>query len=161
MLDNFACAYASSKILLQGMLYLTNQACYFYSPFNAKTLVGRGSKIQVPYTELASIKKENTVLVFPNAIRFIFKSGDQLLFQSFISRDTCFSFILSLMTQQGLLEQTRQSQLQSSTRAEKLMTSVKDYYVSRKVTSLKEGTASSKVLTSNPSIEQKPQPADK
>ena len=89
----------------------------------------------MPFTELASIKKENTVLVFPNAIRFIFKSGDQLLFQSFISRDTCFSFILSLMTQQGLLEQTRQSEILCKTRAEKIMTQVKDYYVSHKKTS--------------------------
>lgn len=99
VLDNFACAFTSSKILLQGMLYLTDQSCYFYSPFNVKTLVGQGSKIQIPYAELKSIKKESSFIVFPNAIRFIFKSGEQILFQSFLSRDTCFSFILSLMTQ--------------------------------------------------------------
>ena len=40
VLDNFTCAFTSSKILLQGMLYLTNNAIYFYSPFNAKTILG-------------------------------------------------------------------------------------------------------------------------
>ncbi|MFN9900183.1 MAG: hypothetical protein ACK55Z_15615 [bacterium] len=34
MLENFSCAYASPTILLQGMLYLTDRQCYFYSPFN-------------------------------------------------------------------------------------------------------------------------------
>ena len=39
--DNFSCAFnCGSNMLLQGMLYLTNKSCYFYSPFNQKTLVG-------------------------------------------------------------------------------------------------------------------------
>jgi GRAM domain len=80
VLDNFACAFASSRILLQGMLYLTNRACYFYSPFNVKTLLGQGSKIKIPLVDLKSIKKETSFLVFPNALRFIFKSGEQILF---------------------------------------------------------------------------------
>ena len=98
VLDNFACAFNSPKILLQGMLYLTDKCCYFYSPFNEKTLVGQGSKIQIQFTELRSVKKESSMFIFPNAIRFIYKSGEQILFKSFLSRDTCFSFILSLMT---------------------------------------------------------------
>lgn len=53
----------------------------------------------VSYSDLMSIRKESSLMLFPTAIRFIFKSGEQLLFQSFLSRDTCFSFILSLMTQ--------------------------------------------------------------
>ena len=41
VLDNFACAFKAPKsLLLQGMLYLTDKCCYFYSPFNVVTLVG-------------------------------------------------------------------------------------------------------------------------
>lgn len=71
------------------------------------------------------------MLIFPNAIRFIFQSGDQFLFQSFLSRDTCFSFILSLMTSKGLLEQTKQSYEISSTKAEKMAHALKGYYNSK------------------------------
>ena len=82
----------------------------------------------IPYAELRSVNKESSFLVFPSAIRFIFKSGEQVLFQSFLSRDTCFSFILSLMTQQGLLEQAQQSYLLSSTKAEKMANALKGFY---------------------------------
>ena len=99
VLDNFGCAFHTQKLLLHGMLYLTDKSCYFYSPFNEKTIVGQGSKIQIRFTELKSIKKESTWVVFPNAIRFTYKNGYQALFRSFLSRDTCFSVILSLMTQ--------------------------------------------------------------
>ena len=76
MLDNFACAFNSPKLLLQGMLYITDKNCYFYSPFNEKTLVGQGSKIQISYSELKSVKKESSMFIFPNAIRFTYKSGE-------------------------------------------------------------------------------------
>ncbi len=77
---NFACAFTSSKLLLQGMLYLAKSSIYFYSPFNEKTLLGYGSKIHILYNDLQCIKKETAMLIFPNAIRFIFKSGEQILF---------------------------------------------------------------------------------
>lgn len=46
--DDFACA-ANIKVLLQGMLYITDRACYFYSPFNNKTIIGHGTKIRIPF----------------------------------------------------------------------------------------------------------------
>jgi hypothetical protein len=50
-----------------------------------------------------------TLFIFRDAIRFTFKSGDTVLFKSFLSRDTCFSFILSRMIGQGMLQQTVES----------------------------------------------------
>ena len=99
MLESFACATtpANTKIILQGKLYITDRCCYFYTPFNHKTLLGKGSKIRCPYSEIDSIKKETTLVFFANSIRFFFKSGEQILFQSFLSRDACYNFMVSLM----------------------------------------------------------------
>lgn len=51
-------------LVLQGKLYLTDRSCYFYSPFNTKTILGKGSKIQIKYSELETIKTENRMLIF-------------------------------------------------------------------------------------------------
>lgn len=48
VIDSYSCA-ASRKILLQGMLYVTDRSLYFYSPFNDKTLFGNNTKIAIPY----------------------------------------------------------------------------------------------------------------
>jgi hypothetical protein len=74
VLENYACA-AHLKILLQGMLYVTDRCAYFYSPFNNKTVVGHGTKVRIPYLAIKEIKKESSLVVFPNAIRFMLKSG--------------------------------------------------------------------------------------
>jgi hypothetical protein len=66
------------------MMYITEHDFYFYSPFNESTLLGKGSKIKIPYADLKSISKELTLLIFPDAIRFTFKSGDSILFKSFL-----------------------------------------------------------------------------
>jgi hypothetical protein len=73
------------------MMYVTNLSVYFYSPFNPKTLLGRGSKLT--FDAISDIKKETTLVVFNDAIRFSFKSGGSFLFRSYIHRDTCFSMI--------------------------------------------------------------------
>ena len=93
VLDNYACA-ASFTLLLQGMIYVTNKHVYFYSPFNKKTMLGRGTKIKMSYDAISHIKKESAILVFPNSIRFVLKSSEEICFTSFVSRDTCFSLIL-------------------------------------------------------------------
>ena len=76
------------------MLYVTEKAVYFYSPFNHKTIFGHGTKIKIPYGIIRLVKKETTLLIFPNAIRFVLTNREELLFASFVSRDTCYSLIL-------------------------------------------------------------------
>ena len=92
VLENYACA-ANFTLLLQGMLYITNKNVYFYSPFNKKTMLGRGTKIKMSYDAIELIKKESAILVFPNSIRFILKNKEEMLFTSFVSRDTCFALL--------------------------------------------------------------------
>mmetsp|Transcript_1732 Transcript_1732/g.2417 ORF Transcript_1732/g.2417 Transcript_1732/m.2417 type:complete len:118 (-) Transcript_1732:1886-2239(-) len=82
------------NILLQGVLYVTNRAVYFYSPFNNKTIFGHGTKIKIPYKAVRLVKKESTLLIFPNAIRFVLASREEIVFASFVSRDTCYSLVL-------------------------------------------------------------------
>lgn len=76
------------------MLYVTERAVYFYSPFNNKTIFGHGTKIKIPYDAVHLVKKESTLLIFPNAIRFVLESREEIVFASFVSRDTCYSLIL-------------------------------------------------------------------
>ena len=82
------------NILLQGVLYVTERAVYFYSPFNNKTIFGHGTKVKIPYEAVRLVKKESTLLIFPNAIRFVLDSREEIVFASFVSRDTCYSLIL-------------------------------------------------------------------
>jgi hypothetical protein len=77
------------------MMYVTDQSTYFYSPFNSKTFIGLGSKIHLPYSAIKTIKKESKLVIFKTSIRFVLKSGQELVFSNFLSRDTCFSMILN------------------------------------------------------------------
>lgn len=97
VLENYSCA-ANCGILLQGMLYVTQLNVYFYSPFNKKTVIGHGTKIKISYESLSQIRKHSHLLIFPNSIRFELKSGEDITFTSFVSRDTCFSLILMQLT---------------------------------------------------------------
>ena len=93
VIDSFACA-ASQKILLQGMLYVTDMNLYFYSPFNDKTLIGKGTKMRISYNSIDCIKKAHNALFFSKSIKVILKHSQQeLLFTSFISRKTCYNII--------------------------------------------------------------------
>ena len=92
-MEHYCCA-ARMNILLQGVLYVTERAVYFYSPFNNKTIFGHGTKVKIPYDAVRLVKKESTLLIFPNAIRFVLDSGEEIGFASFVSRDTCYSLIL-------------------------------------------------------------------
>ena len=84
------------------MLYLTDQFLYFYSPFNPNTLIGKGSKLRIAYSEIQQISKQKSLLVFPDAIKITLIDGGCILLRSFVSRDTCYSFILSrLMSFRG------------------------------------------------------------
>ncbi len=57
VLANYACA-AKCSILLQGMIYITNKALYFYYTFNDKTLIGYGTKSKSPLPRLKTSKRK-------------------------------------------------------------------------------------------------------
>lgn len=78
-------------------MHLTSTGIFFCSPFNPSTLLGKGFKISIMYSEINSLQKETTLLLFRDTIQVQLNSGCVVTFKSFISRDTCFSFIMSRM----------------------------------------------------------------
>jgi len=50
-------------------------------------------------------------MIFKNQIRFLLKTGQELVFSNFLSRDTCFSIILNLLRTNELLNERRQDSL--------------------------------------------------
>jgi len=50
------------------MLYVTDKNLYFYSPFNDKTLIGKGTKIRISYSIIDCIKKAHNALFFSKSI---------------------------------------------------------------------------------------------
>lgn len=65
-IDNFCCAL-SGPILIQGTIYVTTRCCYFYSPIAANfSSFTKGTKVKMAYSDLATIKKENRLNVFPS-----------------------------------------------------------------------------------------------
>jgi len=142
VLENYACA-ANCKILLQGMLYVTNQNVYFYSPFNEKTLIGHGTKIKISYKSISHLKKENNLVIFPNSIRFYLDNGNEIVFTSFVSRDTCFSLILKQLTEIGKRNSAAHSLQSNTTKAELVAAKVSDVARSAK-SKLKNGRSSKK-----------------
>jgi len=86
---------------------LTDRCCYFYSPFNSKTILGKGSKLRIKLSDLEAVKMETTLIFFANSLRFFYKSGEQIVFTSFLSRDSCYNQIVNLMTKQSIVENSR------------------------------------------------------
>ena len=113
-MENYCCA-VRTNILLQGVLYVTEKAVYFYSPFNNKTIFGHGSKIKIPFSAVRLVKKESTLLIFQNAIRFVLGTAEEVVFASFVSRDTCYSLILRQFAVAGLSKVAIQSLNDKST----------------------------------------------
>ena len=95
------------KIMLQGMLYITDRNIYFYSPFNNQTIIGYGTKVTINYLQLNEIKKVDSLLVFKTGIKLNLKSGQDIQFNNIALRDTCYAQILRQMTQEDLLTEAQ------------------------------------------------------
>lgn len=94
ILDEYNCA-VQKKVLLQGRLFISNEALYFYSMFNNSTIFfGQETKIKINYSEIGDIKKAKNAKIFHNSILIKLKVGIELFLTSFLSRDECFRLIL-------------------------------------------------------------------
>ena len=93
VIDNFNCAY-EDKILLQGVLYITNKKLFFYSWFNNKTLFG-ATKMLIPMNDVLKIEKKYNCKIFDNSILITTKITE-LFFTSFVFRDKCYDIVFDL-----------------------------------------------------------------
>lgn len=85
------------NILVQGKLFVTSEAIYFYSYFNDNLIFGKETKIKICYPEIHKIKKYTSALIFDTSLLVELKNGKKLIFASFISRNTCFDLIIDVM----------------------------------------------------------------
>ena len=91
LIADFSCA-VESAVLLHGRMYVTDRVLCFYS-----NLFGLEKKIRIPYSHITVFTKENTALVFPNAIA-ITTYRKEYLFRSFWDRDECYRLLKDLIS---------------------------------------------------------------
>jgi hypothetical protein len=73
--DTFSCAI-QLRILIQGKLFISNKAIYFYSYFNDQKLIfGKETKIKINYSEIKEIRKAKYAKWFPNSITVTLVDG--------------------------------------------------------------------------------------
>jgi hypothetical protein len=97
MIRSFNCALLG-KILLQGKCYISNEAIYFYSVFNDRNLIKKGTptKLRIPYDNIMKIEKAYNAKIFDNSIRITLKEENKRVFlTSFINRNNCYNLIVA------------------------------------------------------------------
>lgn len=79
---------------MQGMLYITTTSLYFYSPFNDRTLLGKDTKLHLPFTSIEHVNKTTNKIYMPNSIKIILHDNlPEVFLTAFIHRDLCFDII--------------------------------------------------------------------
>lgn len=86
IIEDYSCA-VESTVLMHGRLYVTRNFVCFYS-----NLFGLEKKMRIPYSHIKSITKENTAMLFPNAISICTNKKDYT-FRSFWDRDQCYKLL--------------------------------------------------------------------
>eukprot|EP00123_Amoebidium_parasiticum_P010512 comp20154_c0_seq2/m.24929 comp20154_c0_seq2/g.24929 ORF comp20154_c0_seq2/g.24929 comp20154_c0_seq2/m.24929 type:complete len:444 (-) comp20154_c0_seq2:140-1471(-) len=89
LIEDFTCAL-QRDILLQGRLYITNNYFCFHS-----NIVGWETVLTIKFSDITSIEKVRTAIVFPNAIQ-VATAHQKFTFSSFISRDQAFARLTDL-----------------------------------------------------------------
>ncbi|XP_045133195.1 uncharacterized protein LOC123517306 isoform X5 [Portunus trituberculatus] len=90
VLNYFSCALVSD-ILLQGTLYITHNYFAFYSK-----IFGHVSRLLIPVTQVASLQKERTAKIIPNAVGLQMLDGKNYVFGSLLSRDSTYKLMLHI-----------------------------------------------------------------
>ncbi|KAG0720748.1 putative membrane protein C20F10.07 [Chionoecetes opilio] len=90
VLNYFSCALVSD-ILLQGTLYITQNYFAFYSK-----IFGHVSRLLIPVTQVASLQKERTAKIIPNAVGLQMLDGKNYVFGSLLSRDSTYKLMLHI-----------------------------------------------------------------
>ncbi|XP_026154168.1 GRAM domain-containing protein 2B-like isoform X9 [Mastacembelus armatus] len=114
--QSYTCAL-QKEILYQGRIFVSDNWICFYS-----RVFGKDTKISVPVVSVKCIRKTKTALLVPNAL-VIETTSEQLLFVSFLSRNTTYKLLksicihledLSFSDLDGVVQQRRQEMMESS-----------------------------------------------
>ena len=74
-------------------MYLTNKRICFHSHFNAKTLIGRETKFEIPFKNITGMNKQFNAKIFDNSISITTKENKEIFFTSFMHRDIAIAVI--------------------------------------------------------------------
>ncbi|KAL8588569.1 hypothetical protein ACOMHN_059523 [Nucella lapillus] len=89
-IDTYSCAF-KGDILLQGMMYVSQNWICFYSKIRA-----RGRLLEIPLEKVISITREKLALIIPNAIG-VQVADQKYVFGSFMSRDNTYKLLVTLL----------------------------------------------------------------
>jgi len=103
LLDKYTCSY-QNKMLLSGRMHVSTKRVLFRSPFNSKTLFGKGTKIILNHEDITWIEKRcfNDMKMFPNSILLRVSGSEtkEYFFTSMLknSRKQSYELIKSMLT---------------------------------------------------------------
>lgn len=101
VLEKYQCAF-SNKILVQGLLYTSTEALYFYSNVNDLKVTmffnwsdESSTRLRIPFESISKIERLKNALIFDNSIGIWLKGNENnkepcIFLTSFIKRDECF-----------------------------------------------------------------------
>lgn len=92
LLDDFSCAL-NREILIQGRMYVSERNICFNS-----NILGWVTNLIISFDEIVGLEKKTTAGLFPNGI-VVQTLHARSSFASFISRDTVFTFLMSIWRQ--------------------------------------------------------------
>jgi hypothetical protein len=104
ILNSYSCAF-KNVILLQGFLFVSTEAVYFFSYFDDYDIAsffsfGRKDvtkiRIELSDIELVFKSKNDFISLFDNSVSFVLKSNpeEELFFTSFLDRNGAFDLII-------------------------------------------------------------------
>ncbi|XP_033857817.3 GRAM domain-containing protein 2B isoform X2 [Acipenser ruthenus] len=90
LMNSFTCAL-QKEILYHGKMYVSNNYICFYS-----SVLLKETKVVIPVSSVAILKKQNTALVVPNALSIRTTDGEKFIFVSLRTRDVTFKLLKSI-----------------------------------------------------------------
>ncbi|XP_041085857.1 GRAM domain-containing protein 2B-like isoform X2 [Polyodon spathula] len=90
LINSFTCAL-QKEVLYQGKMYVSKNYICFYS-----SVLLRETKVMIPVSSVALLKKQNTALLVPNALSIRTSDGEKFIFVSLRTRDITFKLLKSV-----------------------------------------------------------------
>ncbi|XP_071374990.1 GRAM domain-containing protein 2B isoform X2 [Centroberyx affinis] len=93
LIHAYICAL-QKEVPYHGRLYITDSHACFYS-----SVLLKDTKVVIPISSIHIVKKQNTVLLVPNALSIRTTEGDKFLFVSLRNRESCYQLLRSVCPQ--------------------------------------------------------------